>query len=118
MNFLKINSKNRPFHVTKKYVISNFADMRNNNKSDVGKGTGGNLNQQKSQQNDDMKEDLNRLGNDWKGDPDQQAESLVGKQEYCEKEGKDSDFCKFIKNPNKKNGKNDGMSKPEDMFSS
>lgn len=121
MNFLKINSKNRPFHVTKKYVISNFTDLRNTNKSDGNKIIGENLDQKKTQLNDDMKADLNRLGNDWKSDPDQQAESLVGKEEYCENEGKDSDFCKFIKNPTKpntNNDKNDVVTKPEDVYSS
>ena len=58
---------------------------------------------------EDISEDLNRLGNDWKSDPNQQEEAKVGKEEYFKKEGKNKPESK-----NENNSK-DPFPRPEDM---
>lgn len=49
---------------------------------------------------EDMSEDLNRLGSDWKSDPDQQEEAKVDKDRYEHKEQKDE---KIMGNMDKQN---------------
>jgi hypothetical protein len=70
---------------------------------------------------EDISEDLNRLGNDWKSDPNQQEEARVGQEEYCEKEGKDLKSLnnkKYIKKDqikDKKSKEVDEIPRPEDV---
>jgi hypothetical protein len=49
---------------------------------------------------EDMSEDLNRLGNDWKSDPNQQEEAKVSKEEFY--------------HPEKE--KDEEIEKPEDIY--
>lgn len=50
-----------------------------------------NINYNEKDLKEDISKDLNRLGNDWKSDPNQQEEAKVGKEEFYKEKNKDEE---------------------------
>ena len=117
MNFTNLIKKSVSLKNSKstiyKFTKASFCSNGNSNKTtpDVK-----NDNSKQIKYKEDITEDLNRLGNDWKSDPNQQEEARVGQEEYEEEQHKRESKEKDNSNKNKKSVKNLNDQRPEDMY--
>ena len=119
MNILKLKHKQAKLNFNALLKLEKFyftANILNTGKDVGSKDISPSSNKDKKYK-EDISEDLNRLGNDWKSDPNQQEEARVGQQEYCEKEGKDLKSLNNKKDQKKdnKNKEVNEIPRPEDV---